>query len=135
MALSERNALNLWRNTLVEIVRSDAPDLTARQQALLAVIALEAGPHTVRGLARGLNVAKPAITRGIDALERCGFVRRIPDEDDLRSVFVERTVSGMDHLRTLATMMRRASGEDVPVSHQPDVYDQDLDRAASAAAA
>jgi len=133
MTLSERDALDLWRATLVEIVRSDAPDLSARQQAMLAVIALEAGPHTVRGLSRRLGIAKPAITRGIDALERCGFVRRVPDEDDLRSVFVERTVAGMDHLRTLATMMRRAAGMDVPAPAGQPVFDADLDRASAAA--
>lgn len=133
MSLSERDALNLWRSTLVEIVRSDAPDLSARQQAMLAVIALDPGPHTVRGLSQRLAIAKPAVTRGIDALERCGFVRRIPDEDDLRSVFVERTVAGMDHLRILATMMRRATGLDVPAPVTQEVYNTDLDRKTAAA--
>ncbi len=133
MTLSERDALDLWRNTLVDIVRSDAPDLSARQQALLAVVALEQGPHTVRGLSRRLGIAKPAVTRGIDALERCGFVRRIPDEDDLRSVFVERTVAGMDHLRALAAMMRRAAGMDVPAPAGRPVFDTDLGRQPTAA--
>ncbi|MEM0985488.1 MAG: MarR family transcriptional regulator [Pseudomonadota bacterium] len=133
MALSERDALMLWRSTMSGIVRCDAPDLTARQQAMLAIVALDTGPHTVRGLSERLGVAKPAITRGIDALERCGFVRRIPDKSDMRSIFVERTVRGMDHLRSVATIMRRAAGVDIPLPAREEVFDQDLDRASAAA--
>ena len=128
MALNEREALDLWRSTLVDLVRSDAPDLTARQQALLAVVALDTGPHTVRGLSIRLGVAKPAITRGVDALEKLGFVRRIPNEDDMRSVFIERTVAGMDHLRRLARLLRNATGVDIPESAGDDRQGSGLDR-------
>ncbi|MAB11353.1 MAG: MarR family transcriptional regulator, partial [Hyphomonas sp.] len=51
MQLSEREGLELWRRAVTASVRSDAPDLTARQQAILMTIALMPGPHTVRGLA------------------------------------------------------------------------------------
>ena len=51
MQLSEREGLELWRRAVTASVRSDAPDLTARQQAILMTIALTPGPHTVRGLA------------------------------------------------------------------------------------
>jgi DNA-binding MarR family transcriptional regulator len=102
MALSEREALNIWRDVIVDSVRSDTPDLTARQQALLLTVCLSAGPHTVRGLAEQLNITKPAITRGVDALEKLKLVRRVPDQQDLRNVFIERTPEGTTALRHLA---------------------------------
>lgn len=102
MKLSEREALNLWRDVIVDGVRSDSPDLTARQHALLLTVCLSAGPHTVRGLAEHLNITKPAVTRGVDALEKFNLVRRVRDEQDLRNVFIERTPDGTAALRDLA---------------------------------
>lgn len=101
MGLGERDALELLRDVMVRSVREQGPDLTARQLGILLIVALEAGPHTVRGLAERLDIAKPAVTRALDALARHDFIRRRPDEDDLRSVFVERTPSGTGFLRDL----------------------------------
>lgn len=104
-SLSERDALEHLRLALTTSVAADLPDLTARQLAILCVVALEPGPHTVRGLAARLDLSKPVITRNVDALARYDFVRRRADESDLRSVFIERTVDGMTHLRRLAAPM------------------------------
>lgn len=104
-SLSERDALEHLRLALTASVAADLPDLTARQLAILCVVALEPGPHTVRGLAARLDLSKPVITRNVDALARYDFVRRRADESDLRSVFIERTVDGMTHLRRLAAPM------------------------------
>ncbi|MFN7164590.1 MAG: MarR family transcriptional regulator [Hyphomonas sp.] len=113
MQLSERDGLELWRKAVTASVRSDAPDLTARQQAVLMSVALMPGPHTVRGLAEHLGVAKPAITRALDALERLNFIRRLPDDSDLRSIFIERTTDGMSYLRSFARLvLAAASGEE-----------------------
>lgn len=113
MQLSERDGLELWRKAVTASVRSDAPDLTARQQAVLMSVALMPGPHTVRGLAEHLGVAKPAITRALDALERLSFIRRLPDDSDLRSIFIERTPAGMTYLRSFARLvLAAASGEE-----------------------
>lgn len=94
-------ALNLWRRVTVSTVRSDAPDLTARQLAVLMTVRLQPAPHTVRGLAATLNVGKPAITRALDTLSRLGFVQRRRDPKDGRNVFVERTDKGDAFLETL----------------------------------
>ena len=72
-------ALDLWRRVTVTTVRSDAPDLTARQMAVLMTVRLQPAPHTVRGLAATRNVGKPAITRALDTLSRLGFVQRRRD--------------------------------------------------------
>lgn len=103
MGPGERDALELLRNVMIGSVREQRPDLTARQLAVLLIVALEAGPHTVRGLAGRLSIAKPAVTRALDALARNDFIRRRPDEDDLRSVFVERTPAGTAFLRSFIT--------------------------------
>lgn len=108
MALNERQALTLWRRTVVASVRSDKPDLTARQQAILLTVSLTRGPHTVRGLADTLNVAKPAITRALDTLTRSNLVRRVKDESDLRNVFIERTQEGAEYLRGFAELILQA---------------------------
>ena len=112
MELSERGGLELWRRAVTASVRSDAPDLTARQQAILMTIALVPGPHTVRGLADHLDIAKPAVTRALDSLSRLDFIRRIKDDNDLRNIFIERTPAGMTYLRSFAGLvMAAASGE------------------------
>jgi len=115
MALNERQALTLWRRAVVASVRSDKPDLTARQQAILLTVSLTRGPHTVRGLAEALDVAKPAITRALDTLTRWNLVRRVKDESDLRNVFIERTREGAEYLRGFADLILQAEqGEPEP---------------------
>lgn len=108
MALSERDALNVLRLATVAGVRGDLPDLTARQTAILMTVALEPGPHTVRGLAAGLELSKPVVTRALDRLSGLGLVRRMADESDLRSVLIERTSAGTDFLRKLAAPLTGA---------------------------
>ena len=114
MAMSERQSLDLWRRAVSSYVRTCELDLSARQQAIFMTVALQAGPHTVRGLAADLNLAKPAVTRAIDTLEKAGFVRRRRDENDLRSVFIERTPDGLDWLRDFAGLIAAAAaGKDI----------------------
>ncbi len=123
--LNERDGLDLWRRTISASVRSNAPDLTARQQAILMIVALTPGPHTVRGLATDLSIAKPAVTRALDTLSALGLVRRQRDRRDMRSVLVARTEKGAAHLRALAELISLAAkGEDVRPS-------PDMDRAAA----
>ena len=106
-------ALDLWRGAIVESVRRDAPDLSARQMALLLTVYLTPPPHTVRGLAQTLSVSKPAITRALDRLSHYGLVKRKVDEADRRSVLVQRTVKGSVFLREFGDMIVHAAGETV----------------------
>lgn len=91
-------ALSSWMHTLINYVRSGEPDLTNRQMALLLLVYLTPGPHTVRGLAHILGVSKPVITRALNTLGSLGYLRRVRDESDRRNVFVARTGSGQDFL-------------------------------------
>ena len=91
-------ALKSWMNTLINYVRSGQPDLTNRQMALMLLVYLTPGPHTVRGLAHILGVSKPVITRALNTLGSLGYLRRVRDETDRRNVFVARTTIGQDFL-------------------------------------
>ena len=95
--MSER-ALKSWMHTLISYVRSGQPDLTNRQMALMMLVYLTPGPHTVRGLANMLGVSKPVITRALNTLGTLGYLRRVRDEADRRNVFVARTNSGQEFL-------------------------------------
>ena len=90
--------LSGWMKTLVDYVRSGEPDLTNRQMALLMVVYLNPGPHTVRGLARALNVSKPVVTRALNRLGALGYLRRQRDDSDKRNIFVARTSEGAEFL-------------------------------------
>ena len=104
---------SILRDTVVSLVRREGPDLTARQLGVLLICYLEEGPHTVRGLAARLAVAKPAITRALDRLEEFQFARRMQDPRDRRSIIVARTADGeafMAHLRGLLEEASRHAG-------------------------
>ena len=89
--LTDLQALDMWRRAIVSIVRIEAPDLSARQMALLLTVYLLPPPHTVRGLAATLKVSKPAITRPVTRLSDLGTVRRKPDAPDRRRVLIQGT--------------------------------------------
>lgn len=107
--MNATQALDIWRGAIVESVRRDSPDLSARQMAVLTTVYLSASPHTVRGLAETLNVAKPAVTRALDRLSDLGLVRRKPDPNDRRSVLVQRTVKGSVFLSEFGELIVKAA--------------------------
>lgn len=92
------HSLDQWKSTLVDYVRSGEPDLTNRQMALMLLVYLEPGPHTVRGLARALNVSKPVVTRALNRLGALSYLRRQRDEADKRNIFIARTPEGAEFL-------------------------------------
>ncbi|MEE9140793.1 MAG: MarR family transcriptional regulator [Alphaproteobacteria bacterium] len=110
MPVSARDALNLWRGVLVETVRREGPDLSARQMAVLLSVYLTPAPHTVRGLAAELGVSKPAITRAVDRLSALDLVRRRQDPADRRSVLIQRTVRGSVFLSDFGDLIAGAAG-------------------------
>ncbi len=99
MKLQPLQALEIWRGAIVESVKKDDSDLSARQMAVLLTVYFTDSPHTVRGLSSSLSISKPAITRALDRLETFGLVKRKPDDKDKRSVLIQRTVKGSVYLR------------------------------------
>ena len=109
--LNDMQALDIWRQTMVSSVRLAAPDLSARQMALLLTVYLTPPPHTVRGLAAHLEVSKPAVTRAIDRLTELGLLRRQTDESDRRSVLIQRTQAGHEFLKEFGDLIVAAAAE------------------------
>jgi DNA-binding MarR family transcriptional regulator len=112
------------RTTVVELVRREGPDLSARQLGVFLTCYLETEAQTVRGLAARLGVSKPAITRALDRLTEFDLVKRKTDPLDRRSVLVQRTPAGMAFLRELRTILRDAAagmklGADLGVGGRP----------------
>jgi len=102
---AQLQSLELWRHALVASVRGDAPDLSARQMALMLSVYLGEGPHTVRGLAQALRISKPAVSRALDRLGELGYVRRQRDDLDRRNVLVQRTSSGATFLKEFSALI------------------------------
>lgn len=99
------NGLQSWMRTLLAYVRSGDPDLTNRQMALLLLVYLKPGPHTVRGLAKSLNVSKPVVTRALNRLGALGYLRRQRDDADRRNIFVAPTSEGADFLEHFKSLI------------------------------
>ena len=105
---AQLQSLELWRHALVASVRGDAPDLSARQMALMLSVYLGEGPHTVRGLAQALRISKPAVSRALDRLGELGYVRRQRDDLDRRNVLVQRTGTGGQFLTEFSALVDEA---------------------------
>ncbi len=104
-----QTALKLWHGALAASVRGDGPDLSARQMAILLTVYLSPPPHTVRGLSSALEISKPAVSRALDTLGELDFIRRKLDQDDRRSILVQRTVKGSVYLSEFAALVSRAA--------------------------
>lgn len=104
-------ALRLWHDVMLALVRDDEPDLSARQITILLTVYLEPQPHTVRGLAAKLGVTKPVVTRALDTMGRHGLLTRKRDPQDRRNVLVQRTVEGALFLERLADLIAEESAK------------------------
>ena len=107
-------SLRLWQQVSLSEVRDFPADLTTRQMAILLTVYLDPPPHTVRGLARLLNVTKPVITRALDELQRAHRVERRRDEEDRRNVLVRRTVEGALYVERLGDVII-AKAKELPI--------------------
>ncbi|MCC2112677.1 MAG: MarR family transcriptional regulator [Hyphomicrobiales bacterium] len=110
VALRASQALKLWHNVNLALVRGGESDLTTRQMTILLTIYLEAPPHTVRGLAAKLGVTKPVITRALDTMGRLDLVSRRRDEADRRNVIIQRTVAGALYVERLGDLVVDEAG-------------------------
>jgi DNA-binding MarR family transcriptional regulator len=105
LSVSAGQALRLWHDVNLHMVRDEEPDLSVRQISILLTIYLEAPPHTIRDLAAKLEVSKPVITRALDSMGKIDLVSRRRDEQDRRNVLVQRTVKGALYLERLADLV------------------------------
>src|SRR6476620_44305 len=110
-------SLSGWMRALIAYVRSGETDLTNRHMALLMLVYLTPGAHTVRGLARVLGVSKPFVTRALNTLGGLGYLRRERDQDDRRNVFVVRTNDGANFLEGFKRNLRESDASSA--AHRP----------------
>jgi DNA-binding MarR family transcriptional regulator len=113
MLRDEGHILDMWTEVMVDGVRDDGPDLSARQLALMLMVHRRPGLHTVKRLSIDLNISKPAITRALHALGQAGFVQRTHPDHDRRESHVHLTAAGIAHLAQFADRLERAFHEPV----------------------
>ncbi len=99
------DALKCWHKILVSSLHSLPHDLSNRQMSILLTVYLTSPPHSVRHLAEGLNISKPAICRAIDQLEILQFLKRARDEEDRRTIILKRTTKGSVFLREFGELV------------------------------
>ena len=102
--------IDILRDTVCASVRADAPDLSARQLALLLVVTSGRELTTVRGMAKLLAISKPAVSRSLDRLVEIGLAARAPDLRDGRSVLLVATEAGYAHVAMLRSLMNEVAG-------------------------
>ena len=104
-----------WKPTVPALVNlvaaSGAPRLRAafaaagldgiRPAQAVALIPLAAGGLHASDLADQLTVSRQAVAQGVAALERHGYVTRVPDPADARARIIELTPRGRQALRVM----------------------------------
>ena len=104
-----------WKPTVPALVNlvaaSGAPHLRAafaaagldgiRPAQAVALIPLAAGGLHASDLADQLTVSRQAVAQGVAALERHGYVTRVPDPADARARIIELTPRGRQALRVM----------------------------------
>ena len=104
-----------WKPTVPALVNlvaaSGAPHLRAafaaagldgiRPAQAVALVPLAAGGLHASDLADQLSVSRQAVAQGVAALERHGYVTRVPDPADARARIIELTPRGRQALRVM----------------------------------
>ena len=93
--------IGLLRDSLLQLVRGDGRDLTARQLTAFMSIYMDDPDHSISSLADLLNIDRSAVTRIIDRLLQFGLVDREEDRENRRRTIVRRTAEGWMFFRTL----------------------------------
>lgn len=65
----------------------------------------EASPMTLSTLAKAMKQSMPAVSQRITKLEELGYVHRVPDEHDRRTVWIHLTDAGLQLIHTTACEM------------------------------
>ncbi|MGO8767419.1 MAG: MarR family winged helix-turn-helix transcriptional regulator [Mycobacterium sp.] len=72
-----------------------------RPAQAVALVPLAAGGMHASDLADHLKVSRQAVAQGVTALEREGYVKRVPDPADARARTIELTPRGREMLRVM----------------------------------
>ncbi len=97
-----REALLLWHRVIVEGVRNDDYDLSARQLAILLTLNNEAGSHTIKSLSVRLGISKAPVSRALNSLSKHDLIERKVDINDRRNIYILLTDDGKAYLKKLS---------------------------------
>ena len=102
MDQTQADALRVAINRLARRLRNEGSGANTLSATSLAVLGLlrHEGPQTIRALATAEHVKPPSMTRIVDALADAGYVTREAHPDDGRSVLVQLTDGGRQHIAT-----------------------------------
>lgn len=90
-----KNLIDVLGSVEKEFAKSLPSDRgSTRRLRILMALGEGSNPVSVKDLAQRLDLSKPAISRGLDALEQCDFARRQEAAKDKRLVDVRITRSG-----------------------------------------
>jgi DNA-binding MarR family transcriptional regulator len=78
------SALFIWMSILVIYVRSNRPDLSNMQIAILLMIYMTPGPHYANEIAAGLQASKTSVSKAVSRLVSLGFLQQVLDHDQRR---------------------------------------------------
>jgi DNA-binding MarR family transcriptional regulator len=87
-----------------ELVRAGYP---MTQVGMLTLIEIH-GPITPTDLEAETGIPKTTLRGRVQGLYRAGLVRRVPNEDDRRSYFLEVTPEGREFLKAMRPIVRAA---------------------------
>lgn len=98
-ALSIHRVAALARQSVTEVLKQF--DLTFSRHELLAVLYFSAhGQMSLGRISRQLFLHPTSVTATVDALEKLGFVERIPNPDDRRGVRARITAAGRERIES-----------------------------------
>ena len=95
------NNIEVLAGVLTGIVRDHSSRLTMRQMTVLLNVRARKNEPTVRDIAQALGLSKPAISRALDRLNKEGFIERITDPNDQRSILVNILPAGWEMFKIL----------------------------------
>ena len=75
------------------------------------LLALRAGPASLRELPAALGTSKQAVSKLVDAMVSAGYVERVPHPDDARAKRVRLSRRGHDLLVTVEDIYRELEGD------------------------
>ncbi len=85
----------VWRHRLLRRENLTRPGL------FIMSFVYRKGPLRLTDCSKNLGVSKPTVTKIIDNLESCGFVKRVRSGEDRRNYYIHLTPSGTEKIKSL----------------------------------
>lgn len=101
------NTTSLARQVERQWAQAFKPFGLTPSQAFMLRVVLDKAPLLAREVAEELNISRPTATRGLDHLERMGYIKRVISDKDAREQEIYPTASSLE----IKADLNIASGE------------------------